>query len=51
MYGLVVKTSFGVWRLNSMSPHFRVGKKLFCHSRLSVCLPVCPSQNGVRSVT
>ena len=50
MYGLVVKTSFGVWRLNSMSPHFRVGEK-FCHSRLSVCLPVCPSQNGVRSVT
>ena len=28
MYGLVVKTSFGVRRLSFMSPHFRVGRHI-----------------------
>ena len=28
MYGLVVKASFGVWRLSFMSPHFRVGRHI-----------------------
>ena len=37
MYGLVVKTSFGVWRLSFMSPHFRVWRHT---GRLSVCLSV-----------
>ena len=45
MYGLVVKTSFGVWRLSFMPPHFRVGTHIVfgmvvC---LAVCLSVCLS--------
>ena len=43
MYGLVVKTSFGVWRLSFMSPHFRVGGHCVCHGRLSFTksCPLC----------
>ena len=41
MYGLVVKTSFGVWRLSYMSPHFRVGRhNVFA---MVVCPSVCLS--------
>ena len=28
MYGLIVKTSLGVWRLSFMSPHFWVGRHI-----------------------
>ena len=37
MYGLVVKTSCGVWRLSFMSPHFRVGRHIV------FVMVVCPS--------
>ena len=45
MYGLVVKTSFGVWRLSFMSPHFRVGRQIVFAMVVcpSVCLSVCLS--------
>ena len=46
MYGLVVKTSFGVWRLSFMSPHFRVGRHIVFD--IVVCLSVtksCPLCN------
>ena len=49
MYGLVVMTSFGVWRLIFMSPHFRVGRHIVF--AMVVRLSVCPSHNRVRSVT
>ena len=42
MYGLVVKTSFGVWTLSFMSPHFRVGRHIVL-PWLSVCLSVTKS--------
>ena len=53
MYGLVVKTSFGVWRLSFMSPDFRDGRYILFVMVVypSVCLSVCPSQNRVYSVT
>ena len=46
MYGLVIKTSFGIWRLSFMSPPLQ-GRETycFCHGRLSVCLSItkpCP---------
>ena len=46
MYDPVVKTSFGVWRLSFMSPHFRVGRHIVLP--WSVCLSVtnsCPLCN------
>ena len=27
MYGLIVKTGFGVWRLTFMCPHFKIGRQ------------------------
>ena len=38
MYGLVVKTSFGVRRLSFMSPHFRIGRHVVF--AMVVCLSV-----------
>ena len=38
MYGLVVKTSFGVWRLSLMSSHFRVGRHIVF--AMVICLSV-----------
>ena len=45
MYGLVVKTSFGVWRLSFMSPDFRDGRHILFVMVVypSVCLSVCLS--------
>ena len=41
MYGVVVKTSFGVWRLSFMSPHFRVGRHIVF--AMVACPSVCMS--------
>ena len=41
MYGLVVKTSFGVWRLSFMTLHLRVGRHIVF--AMVVCPYVCVS--------
>ena len=37
MYGLVVKTRFGVWGLSFTSPHFRIG------THIVFAMSICPS--------
>ena len=57
MYGLVVKTSFGVLKLlvlclpTSGDILFLPWSFVRPSVRLFVCLSVCPSQNRVRSVS
>ena len=43
MYGLLVKTRFGVLRHSFMSPISGSETYCFCHGRLSVNLSVCLS--------